>query len=78
MGKSGPNYRFIYVYPGKTNVWLNTIVYLYLLVYSLLYSSTDNLDPLDLINNIIYSLALDNLILKSAGSRSNLFLFLSF
>ena len=75
MAGNGPNYRLVYVYLDKTDVWLGIIARLCLLVYSLLYNSAGNLGSLDLINSIIYGLAPDSLALKSAGGGPNIFLF---
>ena len=69
MAENGSNYRFIYIYSGRVNVWLSIVARLYLLVCSLLYSSTGDLGLLDLVNGAIYSLAPDSLILELAGGR---------
>ena len=78
MAGNGPNYKFIYVCPDKTDVWLSIIVYLHLLVYNLLYSFVGGLDLLNLINSIAYGLAPDSLVLGLINSRSNTLLFLLF
>ena len=78
MAGSGPNCRFIYVYPGRTNTWLGIIACLRLLVYNLLYGFAGSSSLLNLVNSIVCNLALNSLVLESAGDRPNISLFLLF
>ena len=78
MAGSGPNYKLAYVYSGRADAWLDIIICLYFLIYSLLYSSVGSLYLLNLVNNIICGLTPGNLVLKSAGGGPNIFLFLLF
>ena len=78
MAGSGPNCRLIYICPGRANAWLDIIIYLYLLVFSLLCGFVNNLGLLDLVNGIVYSLAPNSLIFKLADSGPDISLFLLF